>query len=332
MGSLFSSKQTTTSSGDPIKQAAFNQALPSWQQGLITASKINSDISANPAYSGQRVADLNPFQTQSADFLGNFANTFTPGAANASGYLGFSNVGPGANYGQNAQGIFNRYDGVDPTQNILANANEYANNPYINGMIDAANRDVTRQLTEQTMPGINRAASGTGNLNSSRAGVQDAIAQRGAMDRMADTAANIRSQFFGQGLGMAQNQYNQNLQNSLAANNQLYNAANLGLQGLQGAQGIANTGAGQGITAGGVYQTQNQNILNGNMAQFNESLQNRLAALGGLNGTVASGQGWSGGPQTQTTTGTPSLVSSIGGTLLGAGSALSGLGSLGFKW
>jgi hypothetical protein len=332
MGSLFSSKQTTSSSGDPIKQQAWGMASPYYAQGLTTASQINQDISANPAYSGQRVADLNPFQTQSANFLGNFANGFTPDAANAAGYLGYSNLGAGANYGTNAQGIFNRYTSSDPTQSIIQNAGLYANNPYVNGMIDAANRDVGRDLYENQLPGINRAASGTGNLNSSRAGVQDAIAQRGAMDRMADTASNIRGQFFGQGLGMAQNQYNQNLQNSLQANNQLYNAANLGLQGLQGAQGIASTGAGQGITAGQLFQNQNQNVLNGNMAQFNESLQNRLAALGGLNGTTAAGQGWSGGPQTQTTTSSPSLMSSIGGSLLGAGSALSGLGSIGFKW
>lgn len=317
---LFGSSQTTTSSGDPIKQQAFNAAQPYWTQAMGDASNLYKQVDANPAYSGQRVADLNPYQIGSANYLANFANGFTPGAANAAGALGYSNLGAGMNYGNNAQNLMYQYSG-DPTGQILNNANQYASNPYVDQLITSANRDVVRDLGENQLAGINRASAGTGNLNSSRAGVQDAIAQRGAMDRMADTAANIRSQFFGQGLNMAQNQYNQNLQNSLAANSQLYNAANLGMSGLTGAQGIAQTGAGQGLTAGDVFQTQNQNVLNGNMAQFNESLANRLAALSALNGTVGAGQGWSGGPQTSTQTGMASPVSTIGGLLLGGASA-----------
>jgi hypothetical protein len=270
---------------------------------------------ANPSYSGPRVAGLNGFQTQSANDLGNYTNatSWMPNAFNA---VGMSNLGAGANYGNNAQGIFNRYSGVDPTQSIINNAGMYANNPYMDGMIDAANRDVARSLTEQQMPGINRAAEGTGNINSSRAGVQDAIAQRGAMDRMADTASAIRGQFFGQGLNMSQNQFNQNLQNSLAANGQLMNASNFGAGLLGQGQQYAGNQFNLGQAAGGVFQNQEQNQLNANKAQFDEGLANKLAALQGLSGIAAN-------TQAKTVAGiatNPSIASQIGGAAAAAGS------------
>ena len=326
MDSLFGSSQTTQSSGDPVKQAAFNQALPFWQQALGSASALNNDITANPAYSGQRVADLNPYQVSSANSLGNYAAQ-TAGMPSAFNNVGLNNLQAGNNFGSNANSIYS-LAGYDPTNYVLNTANQYANNPYVNGVISAANRDVVRDLGENQLAGINRAAEGTGNVNSSRAGVQDAIAQRGAMDRMADTAANIRSQFFGQGLSQAQNQWNQNITNQLNANNQLLSASNLGSNLLGAGQTYAGNNFNQGQSAGGVFQNQNQNVLNGNMNQFNESIQNRIAALNALNGTVGAGQGWGGGPTTSTTTGTPSLVSALGGAALGAGTLMKGWAAL----
>lgn len=313
MGDFFSSSSSQQSSGDPIKQQSFDQALPFWQQALGSASALNNQVTQNPAYSGQRVADLNPYQIGSANNLGNFANTtaMTPTAFNN---VGLSNLQAGSGYGNNANNIYSLSQ-ADPTQSILNSANQYANNPYVNGLIDASNRDVSRDLNENQLTGINRAAEGTGNVNSSRAGVQDAIAQRGAMDRMADTASNIRSQFFGQGLNMAQNQWNQNLSNQLNANNQLLNAGNLGSALLNAGQGYATNNFNEGQSAGGVFQNQQQNQLNANQDYFNQSLQNRIAALQALNGTVSGGQGWAGGPTTSTTTKTPSTAAQIGAVL-----------------
>ena len=313
MGSLFSSSQKQESSGDPIKQQAFQQALPFWQQGLAGASNLFNEINANPAYGGQRVADLNPYQINSANQLGNYSQN-TAGMSNAFNRAGLSNLNAGANYGKNAQSIYS-LAGQDPTQSIINNAGQYANNPYISGMIDAANRDVSRSLAENDLPSMNRSYAGTGNLNSSRAGVQDAITQRGAMDRMADTSSQIRSQFFGQGLGMAQNQYNNNLSNMMSANNQLYNAGNMGSSLLNAGQNYATNNFNQGQQAGGMFQQQNQNRLNANQDFFNQSLQNRLAVLQALNGTYNGGQGWSGGPTSSTTTKNPSMASQIGAIL-----------------
>ena len=59
-----------------------------------------------------------------------------------------------------------------------------ADNPYMNGMIDSASRDISRNLYENQMPGIAAYSAGTGTMGSSRRGAQEAIAERGAADRV----------------------------------------------------------------------------------------------------------------------------------------------------
>lgn len=104
------------------------------------------------------------------------------------------------------------------------------NNPYLDGQIDAVSRDVVRNLNENQLTGNAAMAAGTGNSGSSRRGVMDAIAMRGAADRVADIGATMRGQAYSQGLGLA---------NTTALANQGAmlgtNALNAGLMG-QGAQ------------------------------------------------------------------------------------------------
>ena len=306
MGSLFKSKSTSVA--DPGAVEAWNIARPTQEYANSAGVGFTQDVMANPAYSGQRVANLNPFQTSGADFTGNFAQNFGQGFAQNLTGSGNNMLNAGAGYGQNANSIYSQYAGIDPTQQILANANQYANNPYANGMIDAANRDVTRGLYEQQLPTLARGLAGTGNTNSTRGGVESAILQRGAADRMADTASNIRGTLFNTGLGQAQSQYNQNLQNQLQANQGLLSAYQTG--GQAGLQGIgANSDLfNQMQAAGGVYQNQEQNILSGNKAYFDESLANRSGALNNLSGIAANTQAkTSAGVNT-----TPSVFSQVG--------------------
>lgn len=75
----------------------------------------------------------------------------------------------------------------------MADASSYAMdnmNPIVNAMM----RDDRRTLTEQTLPGINQAASGSGNVNSSRAGVADSRANRAFDDRLVDTKTTVFNQ------------------------------------------------------------------------------------------------------------------------------------------
>lgn len=305
MGSLFETKGSAVT--DPGAQEAWNVAKPTAQFANTQGVALGQRVMEKPAYSGQRVADLNPFQTFSANNLGNFAAN-TGGLGYGMVNSGMNNMMAGNAYGANSADIYGRST-MDPTQSIIDQAGMYANNPYVNGMIDAAGRDTVRQLTEQQLPSLARAASGAGNTNSSRAGVESAIMQRGAQDRLADISSNIRSQFFGQGLGMAQNQYNQNLANMLNANQGMLQAGQYGANLMGLGQQFAGNSFGQGQAAGGVYQNQNQNIIQGNMDQFNESISNPLSVLQGISGIA-------GNTQAKTTAGVvtqPSVMSQIGG-------------------
>lgn len=321
-GALFGSRQSasgnTSSSGDPIRQDAFNIARPLYQDTVTQGQSLLNDVFANPAFGGPRVAGLNPFQVNSANFTGNFANQTGQNAFNLIN-AGNANLNPGMNFGTNAQNTFNRFAGVDPTQNIINNAAQFANNPFVDGMIDAAGRDVTRNLFENQLTGIDRAAAGSGNINSTRAGVESAIAQRGAADRLADMSSSIRSQFFGKGLDMAQNQFNQNLRNELLANQPLLEALNAGTRTLGAGNDFARMNFGLGQGAGSVFQGQEQAELDANRAMFDEALTNRIRALGASTGVLGGGQGFSGGPTSGTTsesqTKTPSLASIIGSFL-----------------
>lgn len=314
MGNLFKSSGTAVQ--DPGAAQAWSIAQPTFSYLNPTAVNFTQGVMNNPAYSGQRVADLNSIQTNSANNTAGFANGMGNQGAGALTTSGLNNLGSLDQYSQNAGNLFSM-SGRDPTQQIINSAGQYANNPYMNGMIDAAGRDVTRQLNEQTLPTLNRQFSGGGNTNSTRAGVESAIAQRGAADRLADISSNIRSQFFGQGLGMAQNQYNQNLQNMLAANTQLLGGAQQGASNLMNGQNYAGNNFNLGQSAGSLFQNQNQNVLNANKAQFDEGMANQLAALQGLAGIGSA-------TKAQTTAGVvqnPSIASQIGAAAMAAASA-----------
>ena len=83
-----------------------------------------------------------------------------------------------------------------------ANLGNYINNDILQGQIDAASTDVLRNLQEVQLPGIASNASGSGNSGSSRRAVMDAIATRGAADRIGDISAAIRAPAYMQGVGI----------------------------------------------------------------------------------------------------------------------------------
>lgn len=318
-GSQKSGGGTTTTSQS---SAPWQEQIPYLTSGFKDARTALDNALANPVYQGQRVADLNPFQTGAANSLGAFSqNNF--GLADSATNAANSMLTPGSQYGANAADLFARYNGMDPTQQILGTAAQYANNPYVDGMIDASGRDIARALNEQTLPSLNRQFSGTGNTNSTRAGVESAIAQRGAADRYADMSNSIRGNLFNTGLTQGQNQFNQNLQNSLAANNQLYNAYNVGQSGLGNAADLASKYFNQGNTAGSLYQNQDQKVLDAQLAAFNEANNNPLNFINSYMNAVRGNYGG-------TSTGTSTAPQTGGGVLGGLAGALGGAsGALG---
>lgn len=265
-------------------------------------------------FSGDRVADMNPFTTSGLNFLGNFSTGMAPGLAFGQMGSGLRNQAFGDTYGANTTNLLNNYLSGDPSQYALGMANTFSNNPYMDGMVNAASRDVTRNLYENQLPGLNLSAVGSGNMNSSRTGIAEGIMQRGAADRIGDISANLRGNAFNQGLTSGLNQYNTTFTNALTGNNQLLNLAkfgndiyNQGLQGMYNAGDVA-TRAGQG------FQTQDQNEINADMQAFNEKRLGDLDLVKMYMGSIGS-------PVTGSTT------STSGGGLTGAlGGAVSGVG------
>lgn len=170
----------------------------------------NDMINAGP-YTGPYYAGLDPF--------GQAGLLYQAGSAldNAGYAQDLINMGTGS-FG-NYQDIYNQVSG-----DVMGGANQYAMD-NTQPLLAAAMRDPYRQLTEQTLPGINVSASGSGNMNSSRAGVAEALANRAFDDRMADTSANITNQLRGDYL----NQFNTNIGNQMNATNAMFKGFGTGL-------------------------------------------------------------------------------------------------------
>lgn len=305
---------TTTQTSKP-----WEVQQPYLQYGFEQGKTAAGNALANPVYQGDRVAAMNPFTSNIANQAGNYANQ-NFGALGGLNNTSMGLLNTGSAFGTNAANLFNQYSG-DPTQTILGNAAQYADNPYVSGMIDASSRDVTRNLYENQLPTLAKAAAGSGNTNSTRAGVENAIAMRGAGDRLADMSNTIRGQFFGKGLDLSQNQYNQNLMNSLNANTQLNNAFSSGFRGLTDTQNLASGLTNMGTAAGNMMQAQDQREIDAQMAQFAEQRGVPLDILKQYMGIVGGNYG---GTQT---TNAPSSGGGLMGGIQGAiGGGLGGLG------
>lgn len=167
-------RETTVENRDP-----WAPAQPFLLKGLNEAERIyETQKSKNdPGYTGPMVAQ--PTDTQQTGAGGLMDWGLNTGYGQASGQFAGGNAltGVGAGGLNAASNALNKFGASDlPGANIDA-AGRYANNPYMDGMVQAATRDATRQFNEQTMPGIDAQAAATGNFNSTRAGVATGLAQ-----------------------------------------------------------------------------------------------------------------------------------------------------------
>jgi len=194
-------------------------------------------------YDGPTYAGMNDMQTNAANNMYNFGNNAFGNAGNimntASGFSG--------NYAD----LYNRA-GADRA----GIAEDYVN-ANADPMVDRALRDSTRQLEEGTLRNIGMGASATGNANSSRAGVAEAIAGRDYMDRAADTRAGIEDRLRNESFKNQDAQF-ANMMNANAGLSTSYNNA----------FGMGNTAAGNMANAGSMFQTDQQNQMNDNRARF----------------------------------------------------------------
>jgi hypothetical protein len=316
-GSDQKTSQTTAST------APWKAQQPYLKTGFQSAAGLYGQYMDAPWYQGQIYAGMNGMQqgaaNGAADYAGGQGMDLSQGMVNDSEqYLAQS-----GNYLANANRMAN-FNPADPTQQNIQNAGAYSNNPNIDGAIDAASRDVTRNLTEVQLPGINRAAAGSGNTNSSRTGVAEGIAMRGAGDRIGDIASTIRADAYNNGLNLSEQGRQANMQGMLQGQTTGLDAQNVAVgRGMdlrnQGMQGTVNMYDLMG-RAGDKYQQDQQGYASADQqrweGQYNKPwdlLSRYMGAVGGTN--------W--GSQTQNATTNPgSTMGAIQGALGGAAAGM----------
>ena len=239
------------------QMAGFNQYKPYVDANLAGGSSALDGVLATGAYGGQTYAGPNQFQTGTANNMGGYGMNMQN-----SGMGMMNNTG---GFGNNANQLFNQYQGMsqDAQRDRLGTAMDYAS-ANSGDLVNSAMRDDRRNLQENTLTGIDLAASGSNNMNSSRAGVAEAIAQRGFDDRRADVSMGIQNNLIDRSLAQQARQFSDQgaaLQGAGMANEGIQSAYTTGLNTL-------GEGANFGMNAGNALQGYDQASLNDQQAAF----------------------------------------------------------------
>lgn len=312
----YTNNATTTTNQDPW---AVQQ--PYLLAGFQDAANNYKSASANPYYTGDLYAGLDPMQRQAVSGTQAFSQGQGADAANAA--LGTST----AMFNPASQGMLNAGQGLltasmnAPTQANIEAAGAYANNPFLNGAIDAASRDVTRNLTENVLPQVNRVAAGTGNTNSTRTGIAEGLALRGAQDRIGDIASTMRGDAWNNGLKTAEAARQANMQGFSQAGG-LYNSAlDNALRGAAAGQTMGYNNLDALSKAGGVMQGDAQNQLN---AAYQAYMNKQTQPSDWLNNYMTAIKGNYGGSTVNSANnGQPTWLNAAQGALGGMSSGLS---------
>lgn len=309
-------KNTTTS-------APWAPVQPYLKAGLADTAYQYGQQRGSPYYSGDLYANMDPRSIAGANGIYGYAGN--QGAANAARVSapGQPLIDQFGNVISNANGLTG-FNPQDPTQSNIANAGMYADNPYVNGMVDAASRDITRNLSENQLPQLNRTASAGGNTNSDRTAIQSAILQRGAADRVGDISSQMRGDLYNSGLNLSEQARSTNQSDRLNAMVQGGSLADRAL-----ARGLDATGQGQQLAydnfdamtkAGGLYQQDAQGNLNAAFDQWNGQDQRAWDLLNRYNSSINGGMY----PTSSTTLSGGGLNGALQGAL-GAGTSALGL-------
>lgn len=281
-GSLFGSPSSSSSS---TQVADFQQ--PYLEQLFREAQAAYGTAQDQGPYTGALYAGINDAQREGIDTATSFARgagqdipeQAVGAAADALRYGGAT--------GQNAQGIFNRLNG-DIAGDAQTRAAAYATGADADALVDAANRDATRNLTENQLPALTADAAATGNRGSSRTGVESAILQRGAADRMADTSAQIRQDLYDRSLGASLDAENLRTNGQVAANSQLGGLLTTGFGGASSAINNAGALSDLFLGAGAVAQQDQQAQLDERRAMYDLSRYDNFDLLGRYSSILGS--------------------------------------------
>lgn len=262
-------------------------------EGLLGASSPYvanaSSIAANgtPAPNAAVMNNLNSYAAGNGMAGVQNVNAGLSSALNSAATQGANAIG-GFNSGLN--GIMNSAQG-DSTQGLISDAGQYASSAPTQAAINNVNSQISQTLNEQTNPSFNRTAAAGGNLNSSRAGMGEAMNNENAAIAMGNADSQISNNAYNTGLATAASQHTAGLNTALSAAEGGLSGNTALAQGNQNTQlatqlGEANSQNTAAATALG--QQTNANALNAN-TKLSANAQLGTAAGLGINGLASAG-------------------------------------------
>ena len=321
-GTSTTTSHETTSSGPSDFQKPYLTGLFDAAQGAFNSQ------TGTPYYQGSTYAGMSDQGKAALDAMRSYASGTGLGTANTLSSIGTNLAGYAGKSGQTLDQYLAMAN-EDPTAANMSAASRYADNPYLQSQIDAVGADVRRNLTENVLPGVDRAASAGGNINSSRAGIASGIAMRGAQDQMAQTAAQMRGEAWDKGLGYARDDRAQRL-NAYGTAADAY--GNLGSTGMRAMSDGVNAGYGafdEMNNAEQLGQKDNQGYLDQDFQKWQGNDTRQWDLLNRYNSIVAGNQ-WGSNSTTDSKTTKP--TGGILGGILGGISSAIGIGkSLGIS-
>ena len=271
--SYLQAKQRRKTARDALnaQMAGFNLASPYLGFGYGQGQDALQNALAGGFYQGDRVAGLDPAQQQAYSNIVNQVGA-TGGFGTQAGNIGSNLMNAGASFGTNAQNIFN----MSSPEAVMQSANRYANNPFLNDVVDASMRSARRQVFENDIPSARLSSAGQGNPQSTRLALKEGILERGLAEQAGDLRATLGQQAFNTGLSQA----NADIANALSANAGLANALSAGqnLMGFGQQYGFRNADALSKF--GGAMQGQTQAEIDADMGKFYEQQDRPMNLIG----------------------------------------------------
>lgn len=294
--------QNTAGTSDPTAWQ-----MPYLAQGLNSASGLLNNA---PSYSPLSYTSL-----ISPQFAANAGQLDQAAQSNANTFGGMVNTGagllPAFNRASGAAGSVLSSATTDPTQANIAAAGQYANNPYMSGMIKAAQTPIERQLNEVSIPNLNIGAAGTGNTDSSRSAMMEAILRRSAGIDEGNIAANLQGNAYANGINTAEGARTANMGAALNAGGLYSNVGNSGSNLITSGNNGQISNLNVPIQVDQMYQQDQQNQNNVNYQNANagaqfpwQQLNNFWGIAGHPLGTNTTGSSVGTGTATGTTNGT----------------------------
>lgn len=232
---------TTVSTNDP----------PAWSTGYFQqALNQAGQLSQRPyiGYGGPTVAGFS--QDQEDAFTMNRANVAQNGQTQA-----------------NANDYVNRAIGGEYANPYIGQTNQYAgDNPYLSGMIDSANRDITQRYTDSTLPTQLAQFSAGGAYGGSA--MQQALSQgqQNLAQQLSDTNYQYRNADYDRQAQLAESALNRN--SSLYNQDQQFRQSALGF--LPQLQQMGYNDSNQLLKQGSMQQLLNQQAIDDDRSQFND--------------------------------------------------------------